>query len=66
MLDDDYQMSKIRNQYAQLLRIQVRNRCLHGPFTKPPPDGALCSLAEHLGNLMAQQVGVAITRIREL
>lgn len=55
--DDKLEESKIRNEYAQFLRIQVRNSFLHGPFKQPPPeDKGLCPLPECLGNLMAQQV----------
>lgn len=55
--DDNLESSKIRNEYIQFLRIQVRNNFLHGPFLAPPPDSSTLSpLAENLGNLMAQQV----------
>lgn len=55
--DDELEACKIKNDYAQLLRIQVRNKFLHGPFLSPPPEtGRLCPLTECLGNLMAKQV----------
>lgn len=55
--DDNLEISKIRNEYAQFLRIQVRNSFLHGPFKQPPPENdPLCPLAEWLGNMMAEQV----------
>lgn len=41
----------------QLLRIQVRNRFLHGPFAKPPCENEnVKPLAEALGQLLAQNV----------
>ncbi|XP_022916824.1 uncharacterized protein [Onthophagus taurus] len=54
--DDNLETAKLRNEYIQFLRIQVRNKFLHGPFTKPPPESDLCSLAEHLGNMLASEV----------
>ncbi|KAJ8939649.1 hypothetical protein NQ318_012082, partial [Aromia moschata] len=30
--DDDLEACKLKNEYVQLLRIQVRNKFLHGPF----------------------------------
>ncbi|XP_025833818.1 uncharacterized protein LOC108743388 [Agrilus planipennis] len=54
--DDKIEFSKLRNEYAQFLRIQVRNNFLHGPFMIPPPDTNLCPLAECLGNMMAQKI----------
>lgn len=55
--DDNLETSKLRNEYAQFLRIQVRNSFLHGPFKQPPPENSpLCPLAECLGNMMADQV----------
>ncbi|KAF2888358.1 hypothetical protein ILUMI_17815 [Ignelater luminosus] len=61
--DDNLESSKIRNEYIQFLRIQVRNNFLHGPFMSPPPEGnTLCSLAENLGNLMAQQFTILFLR----
>ncbi|XP_066262292.1 uncharacterized protein [Euwallacea similis] len=56
-IPDDYlETSKIKNEYAQLLRIQVRNKCVHGPFEHPPPRGALSPLAEYLGNIVCKEV----------
>lgn len=46
----------MKNEYAQLLRIQVRNNFLHGPFVDPPPEHKMCCLAECLGNIMAKQI----------
>ncbi|XP_044759321.1 uncharacterized protein LOC123317036 [Coccinella septempunctata] len=56
--DDNLDTAKIRNEYAQLLRIQVRNRLIHGPFASPPPDSnvGLCSLPEALGSMIGQQI----------
>lgn len=54
--DDNLETSKIKNEYAQFLRIQVRNRCLHGPFERPPPNSVLCPLAECLGNIICKEV----------
>ncbi|KAJ8910718.1 hypothetical protein NQ315_002083 [Exocentrus adspersus] len=55
--DDDLETSRIKNEYIQLLRIQVRNNFLHGPFVDPPTDvGKLCTLSECLGNIMAKQI----------
>ncbi|KAJ8936568.1 hypothetical protein NQ314_012264 [Rhamnusium bicolor] len=55
--DEDLEACKLKNEYAQLLRIQVRNNFLHGPFVSPPPDTSrLCTLSECLGNLMAKQI----------
>lgn len=55
--DEDLESAKIRNEYIQFLRIQVRNRFLHGPFTTPPPDTpALCPFSEYVGNMMATQI----------
>ncbi|CAH1995766.1 unnamed protein product [Acanthoscelides obtectus] len=55
--DDDLESCKRKNEYIQLMRIQVRNQFLHGPFVNPPPDsGKLVNLAECLGNLMANQI----------
>lgn len=55
--DEDLESAKIKNEYAQLLRIQVRHKFLHGPFLEPPLEmGRLCSLNECLGNLMAKQI----------
>ncbi|KAJ8977762.1 hypothetical protein NQ317_001126 [Molorchus minor] len=55
--DDCLESCKIKNEYLQLLRIQVRNKFLHGPFVTPPPeDQKLCTLSECLGNLMAKQI----------
>lgn len=59
--EDNLETAKIRNEYAQLLRIQVRNRLIHGPFASPPPDShiGLCSLPEALGAMIGQQVCIA-------
>lgn len=55
--DDNLEMAKLRNEYIQLLRIQVRNKFLHGIFAHPPPeDSNLCPLSEQLGNMLAEQV----------
>ncbi|ENN71173.1 uncharacterized protein LOC109544454 [Dendroctonus ponderosae] len=55
--DDNLETSKIKNEYAQYLRIQVRNKCLHGPFEHPPPlNAALCPLAESLGNMICKEI----------
>lgn len=55
--DDNLETAKIRNEYIQYLKIQVRNRFLHGPFTKPPPeDPYICPLPELLANNLAEQV----------
>ncbi|XP_066140561.1 uncharacterized protein [Euwallacea fornicatus] len=54
--DDHLEASKIKNEYAQLLRIQVRNKCVHGPFEHPPPGGVLSSLSECLGNIICKEV----------
>ncbi|XP_057665958.1 uncharacterized protein LOC130899830 [Diorhabda carinulata] len=54
--DEDLESCKLKNEYAQFLRIQARHKFLHGPFTSPPPDGKLSTLSECLGNLMAQQI----------
>ncbi|GJQ73471.1 hypothetical protein Trydic_g13830 [Trypoxylus dichotomus] len=55
--DDDLEIAKLRNEYIQFLRIQVRNRFLHGPFTIPPPESDnICPLAENLGNMLAKQI----------
>ncbi|XP_050298520.1 uncharacterized protein LOC126737582 [Anthonomus grandis grandis] len=54
--DDNLESSKIKNEYAQFLRIQVRNKCLHGPYEHPPPENALCPLSECLGNLICKEV----------
>ncbi|KAL3272757.1 hypothetical protein HHI36_014218 [Cryptolaemus montrouzieri] len=56
--EDNLETSKIRNDYAQLLRIQVRNRLIHGPFASPPPENhiGLCPLAESLGTLIGKQI----------
>lgn len=59
--EDDLESCKLKNEYAQLLRIQVRHKFLHGPFVTPPPEsGKLCSVNECLGNLMANQVNIII------
>ncbi|KAB0793491.1 hypothetical protein PPYR_13111 [Photinus pyralis] len=55
--DDNLEACKVKNEYAQFLRIQVRNNFLHGPFMSPPPETATLSpLAENLGNMMSQQI----------
>lgn len=57
MSDDDLELLRKRNEYAQYLRIQVRNKCLHGIFKETPPDSRnLASLAENLGNMMSKKV----------
>lgn len=58
---DDLELGKIRNEYIQLLRIQVQNRFLHGIFKGYPPDSEkLTPLAEVLGNNIAKQVDIHI------
>lgn len=58
--EEDLEAAKIKNEYAQFLRIQVCHKFLHGPFVNPPPvSGKLCSLSECLGNLMANQVNTS-------
>ncbi|KAG5878771.1 hypothetical protein JTB14_020391 [Gonioctena quinquepunctata] len=55
--DDDLEACKLKNEYAQLLRIQVRHNFLHGPFVTPPPDtDKLSPLSECLGNIMGSQI----------
>lgn len=54
--DDNLEMAKIRNEYIQFLRIQVRNKFLHGPFTELPPANDLCPFSEFIGNMLAEQV----------
>ncbi|CAH1109648.1 unnamed protein product [Psylliodes chrysocephalus] len=54
--DDDLESARLKNEYIQFLRIQVRHKFLHGPFITPPPDENLCSLPECLGNLMVKQI----------
>lgn len=57
-------MCKIRNEYAQLLRIQVRNNFLHSPFINPPPQQSngkpnqLTPMAECLGQLIAKEIEI--------
>lgn len=59
MPSDNLEISKIRNEYLQLLRIQVRNRYLHGIFKDYPPDtDKIAPLAEVLGNNIARQVTI--------
>ena len=58
MSDDNLESAKVRNEYVQFLRIQVRNNFLHGPFASPPPENdGLCPLAELLANMLTKQVG---------
>lgn len=54
--NDNFNAIKIRNEYAQFLRIQVCNGFLHPPFLCEPPLDALVSLPERLGNLMAKHI----------
>ncbi|CAH1377476.1 hypothetical protein MTP99_018866 [Tenebrio molitor] len=54
--DDNLEAAKIRNEYAQFLRIQVCNGFLHCPFLNKPPTNNLISLAERLGDLMSKQI----------
>ncbi|KAL1498012.1 hypothetical protein ABEB36_008875 [Hypothenemus hampei] len=54
--DDNLETFKIKNEYAQFLRIQVRNRCLHGPFEHPPQNAPLSPLAECLGNIICTEI----------
>ncbi|XP_030751581.1 uncharacterized protein LOC115879075 [Sitophilus oryzae] len=54
--DDNLESCKIKNDYAQFLRIQVRNQCLHGPFEHPPSDKLLPPLAETIGNIMSREI----------
>ncbi|GLV34798.1 hypothetical protein CBL_09279 [Carabus blaptoides fortunei] len=57
MSDDDLELIRKRNEYAQYLRIQVRNKCLHGIFKASPPESRnLASLSENLGNMMSQKI----------
>lgn len=54
---DDLEVAKIRNEYIQLLRIQVRHKYLHGIYKESPPDAdRIAPLGEVLGNNIAKQV----------
>lgn len=56
---DNLEIGKIRNEYLQLLRIQVRNQYLHGIFKDSPPEtDKIAPLAEVLGNNIAKQVNI--------
>ncbi|RZC34071.1 uncharacterized protein BDFB_008314 [Asbolus verrucosus] len=56
--DDNLEACKIRNEYAQFLRIQVCNNFLHVPFLTNPPNDTqtLVSLPERLGNWMSDEI----------
>ncbi|XP_019876436.2 uncharacterized protein LOC109604353 [Aethina tumida] len=57
--EDTIEQCKLKNEYVQLLRIQVRNRFLHGPFAKPPCENEnVKPLAEALGQLLAQNIPI--------
>lgn len=57
--DEDLEFARIRNEYAQLLRIQVRHDYIHGIFKSIPPDSLnLAPLAESLGNTITKKVSV--------
>lgn len=50
------EICRIRNEYAQYLRIMMDSNPVHllRPFKEPPPTGAITPLPELLGNLIME------------
>ncbi|VVC34225.1 Hypothetical protein CINCED_3A006631 [Cinara cedri] len=53
--DDSLENIKIRNDYAQYLRIMVRAGCLHGIFSESPPK-TIMPFPEAMGKLIASKI----------